>query len=68
MKVRLLKPWNMTDAGAVMDLDRPVATLLIGRGIATDLGNVDGVARADKAITAPPTNKAIRKSPKNKTV
>lgn len=66
MKVRLLKPWNMTDAGAVLDLDRPVAVLLIGRGLATDMGNVDGAVSVAKNVVAPPVDKAIRKVAKRK--
>lgn len=36
-RVKFLKPWQMTPAGAEMELDAPVAELLIIRGRAEEI-------------------------------
>ena len=37
MKIKLIKPWNFNAPGEVLDLDPPVATLVIQRGVAVAL-------------------------------
>lgn len=37
MKLRLIKPWNLLSPGSELDVNPPVAEILIGRGIAGTL-------------------------------
>ena len=34
MKIRLLKPYQLSGAGEIIDPPKPIADLLIGRGVA----------------------------------
>jgi hypothetical protein len=54
-RVKFIKPWQMTPAGAEMELDAPVADLLIKRGRAEEV----------KEPTAPLSKKALKKLKRN---
>ncbi len=48
MKIKLIKPYYINPAGAVLDVSMPIAELLIGRNIAEQTVGVQHIAGGKK--------------------
>lgn len=58
-RIKFIKPWNMTAAGAEMELDTPIADLLISRGRAEEIKEAQALAPVKNA-------KRLKRSHRNK--